>query len=179
MSEREELARKILEIQVPESDADLSPELARSIILKYREAIAILGQPPAPVQVTGDIYLAARELLDDLKASYSNNVARDKRAALEAALQSGVPSVWLPIETAPKDGTSILVYHPDHGWDVAQWQDGEESAPDDPRPDAGWMGFHTFPGCADFGFEAHAVPTHWKPLDTPYSAAAPAPGEGR
>lgn len=83
-----------------------------------------------------------------------------------------VPDGWQTMDTAPKDGSSILVYHPEYGWDVAQWHKGTESAPDDPGMDAGWHGHHTHPGCKDFGFDPHAIPTHWKPLDIP---AAPTP----
>lgn len=79
MSEREELDKAIQYIAL----GKLKEATDTLLALKHS-----IHEPPAPVQVTGDIYLAARELLDDLKASYSNNVARDKRAALEAALQA-------------------------------------------------------------------------------------------
>lgn len=82
--------------------------------------------PTAPVQGLTD---AARRALEDLEAatSFTSRKSRDRhaktvadlRAALAAAphtatpvVQPVVPPGWLPIETAPRDGTPII------GWCV-------------------------------------------------------------
>jgi hypothetical protein len=66
---------------------------------------------------------------------------------------------WRPIETAPKDGRTILVYRRCHDWDVlgtAYWAGSEHLA--------GWIssGIHEPPG--NLGL---AAPTHWMPLPAP------------
>jgi hypothetical protein len=66
-----------------------------------------------------------------------------------------VPAGWQPIETAPKDGTEILVSI-NFGLHVVCYDD-IFSAP--------WRVFN------EVGFNEH-VPTHWMPLQ-----AAPKPGE--
>jgi predicted esterase len=63
-------------------------------------------------------------------------------------------SEWQPIETAPIDGTDILVCMThnlsDDEWETVQWVDYY-------FPDAGWI---IFRGRVDIPFP----PTHWMPL---------------
>ncbi len=63
---------------------------------------------------------------------------------------------WQPIETAPKDGTEILIYHRD--WDaihMAAWATNRLTSK------GYWM-------CvADWS--AEAIPTHWQPHEPPES----------
>ena len=68
-------------------------------------------------------------------------------------------SEWQPIETAPKDGRTIIVFRNIHGWNVlgyAYWVDV--------RGIDGWVsnGFSDPPGNLGLGH-----PTHWMPLPTP------------
>jgi len=76
---------------------------------------------------------------------------RMARAAITAAY--AVRDRWEPIETAPKDGTNILL-----GW----FKDGEE-----PQVVSGWFEA----GIADYRwidcFNEEANPTHWRPLPSP------------
>ena len=89
-------------------------------------------------------------------------------AALEAAREDG----WQPIETAPKDGSEVLVWRADCGILLARWTapiefmttaelEAESDGNDDWMEEPDWF-------CADFvsgsrldGMEA---PTHWRPL---------------
>lgn len=66
-------------------------------------------------------------------------------------------SEWKPIETAPKDGTRILIYEPmpadPRGWfDVVHW---------------GYSGRHHNEGWVDSEGAASCDGTHWMPLPEP------------
>lgn len=80
---------------------------------------------------------------------------------------------WQPIETAPKDGTHILV-HDDIGYSVAAWEDrqngpGASGVVQPPGwracakgtmvDDEGWDTGH--------GYKLELEPTHWMPLPAP------------
>lgn len=80
--------------------------------------------------------------------------AAGARVAL-VAQQDGVREAWQPIETAPKDGTEILVYIPRDTQMVVFF--------DEPLPDAGAHCWHRVDGLAYH----RDLPTHWKPLDSP------------
>ncbi len=69
---------------------------------------------------------------------------------------------WQPIETAPKDGSPLLLYRPwddktmarDSGYPGAIWHSG------------GW-GKSAFPGDTFRGEATYGKPTHWMPLPPP------------
>lgn len=71
---------------------------------------------------------------------------------------SSIPTVtgWQPIETAPKDGTEIIIGHDKKGWrTVARWLDDGEGffeVNNDPSDSWGW---------------GSMMPTHWQPLPSP------------
>ncbi len=80
---------------------------------------------------------------------------------------------WQPIETAPKDGTKVLLYL-DEG-DIADgyWEPKEEDGLESMGCDAGWHNdvATMFPG-RSFGnpkYYSDAInpPTHWQPLGPP------------
>lgn len=65
---------------------------------------------------------------------------------------------WQPIETAPKDGTVVLLAGPEfeHGCVIAFWSD--PSVGDTTEEDAGWYESES---------DSHRLfgtPTHWMPL---------------
>lgn len=65
-------------------------------------------------------------------------------------------SEWQPIETAPKDGSELLLYHRAWGTLRGKWRDtglefGEQ-----------WTGVYMMPGLT-----AKDQPTHWMPLPDP------------
>ena len=61
---------------------------------------------------------------------------------------------WQPIETAPKNGTDVLIYargsYAVASWDGQEWRD---------MGDIGWAGMDGSDG---------NQPTHWMPLTPPY-----------
>ena len=86
---------------------------------------------------------------------------RKIRAALPALLAVARHSVpgegWRPIETAPKDGTAIL---------VAQTTPGDYEG----RVGVGWC-WHVIWNCSDY---PGLMPTHWRPLPDAPKALGPA-----
>ena len=83
---------------------------------------------------------------------------------------------WMPIETAPKDGTDIVIAHPD--WDsfpIAQWMEYPGNPVLDGEGNTAWMwgwghdstGF-TY-GHEDYwlGWDDDPMPTHWMPRPKP------------
>ena len=103
-----------------------------------------------------------------------------------------LPAGWKPIESAPKDGSLILLGCPDEGPDgrpalclPGYWLKGWCDAPDDMGQDDGWVDVqHTdfYPG-RSFGSPDYmrkgSQPTHWMPLPaapgTPPASAQDAP----
>lgn len=77
---------------------------------------------------------------------------------------------WQPIETAPKDGSAVLLAAP------GRVTCGSWLAPsDEPRiyyregyaPEAEWDDFEPFWQSEDGGFTQDAPPTHWMPMPEP------------
>lgn len=70
---------------------------------------------------------------------------------------------WQPIETAPKDGTEILLFELLRGEEsmirAGYWEDQGESIHDVGEA-AGWS-------IADSGYIGEIRPTHWMPLPAP------------
>jgi len=69
---------------------------------------------------------------------------------------------WQPIETAPKDGTEVLLWGPYCGCPAtAQWT-GKAWA-------AYWDGWRVVEYMSDFGtdYREFDMPTHWMPLPEP------------
>ena len=98
---------------------------------------------------------------DDLFAEIGNDVAK---AALTAALAvDGVAlQGWQPIESAPKDGTWVILYdaeqyHPVH---VRNWRTAETNG----RLISGWWDEYS-------QYRPSFRPTHWKPLPHPPAAS--------
>lgn len=76
-------------------------------------------------------------------------------------------SEWRPIETAPKDGTWVLIFTADEVLDdakgrqicVAQWSDYLNGGKTTPRWMFAWFDGGYLGPCGE--------PTHWQPLPTP------------
>ena len=76
---------------------------------------------------------------------------------------------WQPIETAPRDGTAILLFIPDgytlcgltDGVVIGHWSAADLPA-DAPEHDDNWYQLNQ-----DGGFPCDILPTHWMPLPEP------------
>lgn len=83
-----------------------------------------------------------------------------------------VPAGWQPIETAPKDGTNILVFYTKASVDfchIAWWDNGEfykEQGYQNIEDATGWWSYikDSFSSHKLNGYDA---PTHWMPLPQP------------
>jgi len=90
--------------------------------------------------------------------------ARNAMPALSRLLEAGVPEGWQPIETAPKDGTQILIAS--GRWiNKASWDDNAQFGNNEGiKP--GWV-IHD---CEDYFYSvATDSATHWMPLPHPPS----------
>jgi len=70
---------------------------------------------------------------------------------------------WRPIETAPKDGTDVVIYAPNCGVLVAYWSDSIWASVNNPvrGQGGGWVQeVHRSDTCV-------FSPTHWMPLPSP------------
>ncbi len=70
---------------------------------------------------------------------------------------------WQPIETAPRDGSKVILGHPEHKAVIGVWHQGYswESLFPDGNPVFYWAKDHE--DTSGFDFE----PTHWMPLPDP------------
>lgn len=88
----------------------------------------------------------------------------DMRAALRSAITAAQPEGWQPIETAPRDGTSILILYNgcaiEACWECVEYGDWESWS-----ESVYWWSSEL--NCLDDGDE----PTHWMPL--PAAPATP------
>jgi hypothetical protein len=84
------------------------------------------------------------------------------------------PDDWRPIETAPKDGTEILLGAPGRSTQ-GQWLEPSDKPVikyrDGFAPEEEWEEFEPFWSSYDGGFTEEHPPTHWMPLP-----ASPSPG---
>lgn len=88
-----------------------------------------------------------------LGEGYMAHDAVSKRAAWRGwQARSALLALWNPINTAPRDGTSVLV-PPDSGYTQAFWQDG-------------YWWWHTGEPDFEVGPAAGPEPTGWLPMST-------------
>ena len=114
------------------------------------------AQPAEPVQRLSDeqidaiLHEAGVDEFAAIPIEYDRQVAR----AIESALQPG----WRDIESAPKDGTRIILGSSDGAW-MAEYQPVYQSGY---RPDNPW--FSVMLNHAHMGRFPKAKPTHWQPI---------------
>jgi len=103
-------------------------------------------------------YRQAQECLENVEAA---------KAALAAIDAPGESDGWLPIESAPKDGTRIDLWAEGKRWTDARWgkHDPDSDCPWGPEH---WIWVHG----EDRNSFRYPEPTHWRPLPAP-------PAQGR
>lgn len=89
---------------------------------------------------------------DDLGAGSFMKLARTIRAALQG-VEASASNAWRPIESAPRDGTDIIVYRPNFSGDYI------------PQVGVDYWGVKS-PQCWRKS-NSHTQPTHWQPLPLP------------
>lgn len=132
-----------------------------SIEQRARELLAAEWEADGQVMLSGMIRLGH-------PAAINNEHTQRTLRAIEAALRLSAGADWQPIETAPKDGTKILIWR--DGWDYAPvaWRDAIDC-------DEGSFGAWVFAdhlclgvgdGCLGWNedIEDGHMPTHWMPL---------------
>lgn len=109
-----------------------------------------------------DLIERARKEETLLNGYYRMPKAAAVMSELIAALEAAQEDRWRPIETAPKDGTSILLYYPDSGVIEGMWFERYENG-----NGGQWsvvsIDQHGCGCCADDSDQ----PTHWMPLPAP------------
>ncbi|SDQ98449.1 hypothetical protein SAMN05519103_00307 [Rhizobiales bacterium GAS113] len=102
-------------------------------------------------------------------------------SALPASPAAPSPQGWQTIESAPKDGTEIILYHPPeihegkpypHRVTCGAWIEWEETIPEYHSTTGEYLGRSVQGGGAswsswDGGFREESPPTHWMPLPSP------------
>lgn len=139
-----------------------------------KERAELLEQKPFGVWHQGDTE-------DESDFHLGDNVSADDCEHCTALYAKPMPPAqeWQPIETAPKDGTRILICNSDYGSSVGYWICAEEDGCDCMGDDGGFVDieYSTFKPARSFGNESHQYkgnqPTHWMPLPKATIAAAP------
>ena len=127
------------------------PMRGRSFLLAGILATPVGAGRCRQTRVTADsVHEAGVDEFAAIPIEYDRQVAR----AIESALQPG----WRDIESAPKDGTRIILGSSDGAW-MAEYQPVYQSGY---RPDNPW--FSVMLNHAHMGRFPKAKPTHWQPI---------------
>ena len=89
------------------------------------------------------------EFLDYMEYWTKSVLGKEARARLFALARRGAEAGWRPIETAPKDGTHVLIYN--GHWHITAWEANQ------------WRPIHTYNSLV-------MGATHWMPLPAPPQA---------
>jgi hypothetical protein len=92
----------------------------RSPNMTNDELRALLAEAQKVIRSCGQ-YIPEKEETD----RHNRTVLNDLLSRITAALAEKDGYGWMPIETAPKDGTRILVYFKPHGWVSCSWDDAD------------------------------------------------------
>jgi len=135
------------------------------------------GNFPYPTKIATDLRAAIAELEQTQPVAWiyqnantnheylvwkSSPGGRNWRALYTAPPAPAIPAGWQPIETAPKDGTAILVSNGRGVW-VAKYKAVFQSGY---KPDSPWFCLMLNKDYIPGKFRAGA-PTHWQPLPQP------------
>lgn len=135
---------------MPDNDAP-PPDIAAKQARRGELCQRMLGRTLTPAE---DAELAA---IDRVLDAYLAAVAPLPALPGDATPPDG----WQPIETAPRDGTYVLLYLPNkYGWEYSVGRYCSDEAARSPRPfwiRSDWA----------MGDSRRHTPTHWKPLTPP------------
>lgn len=95
-----------------------------------------------------------------IRAVVENYIGDSARAAIPA---QPAPGAWQPIETAPKDGTTVVVYFKGHGPMTVAWEDPWGDGPEA----ATWCVTDHKHGPYPVRGYRTGDDTHWRPLPEP------------
>lgn len=113
-------------------------------------------------------------LPNSVKRKWRDHAAAIIAAADGAALPMLVRAEWQPIETAPKDGTRILIAGGTYYYDASEMPDQEFTSADTAYwRNGGWCGGYG----SEYNGEYWHKPTHWQPLPAPPATAIRSRGE--
>jgi len=148
----ERLRAKLPGIQTPMMNGD---NLAVTLCSHF-------DNPEQPDDETGwseDAVRGYTEVIDAIHAHYASTIASLSEALAEAEKKGGEDG-WMPIETAPRDGTSVLLGRftgqkgaKNEGHICVDWWRR-------PEDEMGYVGFGFFN-------PTHWPATHWRPLPAP------------
>lgn len=95
------------------------------------------------------------EMIEAGQRAYFANLEHGSYAAMEAALTAALSAGWRPIESAPKDGTKILIFEPEGEIAIVSY--------------VGAASYGDFPWKIWGGYSSYRidVPTRWQPLPPP------------
>jgi len=71
---------------------------------------------------------------------------------------------WRPIETAPLDGSTVLLYRFVDPWHVVGYGFWQPALPGDAFGIEGWITYGLMDPPGNLGL---GLPSHWAPIDTP------------
>lgn len=152
---------------------DLRQTLEQALTEWTPETVRKLIEWPSQDHRTGQLYCPFCNRITEEPQDPTTHTRGCHRVAINAALEAfayllAAPAAleakaeWQPIETAPKDGTTILIARnlDPFGWirGYATWQNLS-------RLGGGWISH----GFGVFGELGLAEPTHWQPLPPPPS----------
>lgn len=123
-----------------------------------------------PLEPTAEMQAAGfRVLRDSDERSASKRMQAIYAAMLAAAPEPPAEDGWQPIETAPKDGTVILVTNANYFGEVQRCQIVSWSGVilDSSRPGFSNVGWHNQFSDVDEDEPAKNLFTHWQPLPAP------------
>jgi hypothetical protein len=138
------------------------------------------------IEAFGEVWCKSRVYVEKGKR-HCGHCASPVQPALRASREGAPAPEWQPIETAPKDGTRVLLGNAgseDRNAEVAcgYWQEAEADGVDYMGSDAGFVDieFNVYQPGRSFGSPSSrfdpAQPTHWQPLPAP---PASSPTEGK
>ncbi len=107
---------------------------------------------------------ALEEVQEQFTAECSIYIAMDHERFARAAVTAYIAEAgdgWMPIETAPKDGTKFLGYFGNVEFYRVTWWSNRQAA----QHGSGWV----------FSQNGLAEPTHWRSLPAPPAAQDPRP----